>query len=153
MSVLAERGDADVDVRTCEFGRANAALVAEESAALAADWAVFGPTLSADDATANDALELMVNESLFALVALQSGQDPGGDAKLAGVRWALVGDNGDSGIAPLLAGDVVEQLNLEFDSAQTLDGDALKAIEQTVSTNIVSALGLSVQFSDADGDG
>ena len=146
-----------LDERTCEFVVANAELVRAEADALAAEWVDFGPTLGADDAAANEAIELMVNESLFALAALRDETDAGVvEATLRGIEWAMVGDGTDNavGIAPLLDDDVAGQLaeQLAAAIADPSDGN-LMAVEMTITTNVVSALGLAVQFSDADGDG
>ena len=57
-------------------------------------------------------------------------------------------------LGSLLDDAVVQQLRVDFDAAiANPDTDTLDAVERTVLTNVVSALGLSVQFSDADGDG
>ena len=152
-------GDAVPTQRECEYAMASAGLVAEEAAALATAWADQGADFGADDDAANDAIESMVNEVLFGIVTLEN--DPNVEAataELAAMRWALLGDATASttdidGIAPLLDDEVVTQLTTEFAAAADLDGDALRALETTISTNVVSALGLSVQFSDADGDG
>ncbi|MEM1333014.1 MAG: hypothetical protein AAGG08_06095, partial [Actinomycetota bacterium] len=156
-----------IDGRPCEFVVANAALVEGEAAALAAAWESFGPTTGADDEAANAAIESMVNESLFALAALRDEVDSAViDSTLRGIRWAMVGDvpaDGDAGadgdggwvgIGPLLSDEVVERLASDLDAAIDDPSDErLMAVEITITTNIVSALGLSIQFSDADGDG
>ncbi|MEM9516741.1 MAG: hypothetical protein AAGA42_17970 [Actinomycetota bacterium] len=146
-----------LDERTCEFVVANAELVRVEADALAAEWVDYGSTLGADDAAANEAIELMVNESLFALAALRNEADAGvAGATLRGIEWAMVGDGTDTavGIAPLLDDDVAAQLAEQLAAAidDPSDGN-LMAVEVTITTNVVSALGLAVQFSDADGDG
>jgi hypothetical protein len=142
-------------VRTSTPLRFVAELVAEETQLLAADWTDYGPQQSADEAAANDALELIVNESLFALDAMRRQPAPTDAVKLAGVRWALLGDGSDEslGITELLDDDVVERLESEFTAAKTLEDGALNEVGRTLTTNVVSTLGLSVQFSDADGDG
>lgn len=143
--------------RQCSYARASATLVAEEAAALADEWSTAGPAMSVDEASANDALGGMVNEILFALSSMSDAEPTVADAKLAGVRWALIGTAGDTtdvGISALLDDDIVEQLATELDgAAATLDDESRMNLERTITTNIVSALGLSVQFSDADGDG
>lgn len=152
-------GDSGPTDRECDYARASAGLVAEEADALASEWSETGVAFGADDEAANEAIESMVNEVLFGLVTLEN--DPDADvatAKLAAMRWAFLGDPAGStgnveGIAPLLDDEVVEQLSAEFDAAAGLDGDALTELERTITTNVVSSLGLSIQFSDADGDG
>lgn len=150
-------GSAPTD-RECDYVTASGALVAEEAAALSADWELAGPQFAGSEAAANEAIESMVNEILFGIVGLADDPDIAAAAsKLAGMRWAILGDStrGDdaNGISSLLDAEVVEQLVFEFDAAVGLDADAVKALEVTITTNVVSALGLSVQFSDADGDG
>ncbi|MEO1056306.1 MAG: hypothetical protein AAFY28_05255 [Actinomycetota bacterium] len=146
-----------LDERTCAFVVANAELVRVEADALAAEWVDYGPSLGADDAAANEAIELMVNESLFALAALREETDAGvAGATLRGIEWAMVGDGTDTavGIGPLLDDDVAERLAADLAAAIDDPSDAnLMAVEVTITTNVVSALGLAVQFSDADGDG
>lgn len=152
-------GDDDRSGRPCEYVTASAELVAEETGSLASAWEASGVDFGADDGIANEAIELMVNEVLFGLVTLENDPDVAvAKARLGAMRWAILGDSAASGgagegIAPLLDSEVVEQLTQEFDAAAELDGDALAALEMTITTNVVSALGLSVQFSDADGDG
>ncbi len=152
-------GDGDPAERECEYAKASAGLVAEEAAALAAAWSDQGADFAADDEAANDAIESMVNEVLFGLVTLENDPDvAAATAKLAAMRWAILGESNAStgdvdGLAPLLDDEIVEQLATEFDAAADLDGDALMVLETTITTNVVSALGLSIQFSDADGDG
>ncbi len=148
----------DADERTdrhCTYALAIAALISEETQLLADDWATFGPEQSTDDTAANDALEQIVNESLFGIDAMARQSVAGDPDKLDGVRWAIIGDGtaAMSGLSGLLNDDVVEQLEAEFDAAKSLEPDALFELDRTITTNIVSALGLSVQFSDADGDG
>lgn len=145
--------------RECEYVAGSAELVAEEAAALSADWMVAGPQFAADEAAANESIEAMVNEILFGIVGLADASDAAAaSSKLEGMRWAILGDQmpgsrNAGGISSLLDADVVEQLAAEFDAATGLDADAVRAVEVTITTNVVSALGLSVQFSDADGDG
>lgn len=157
--LIAIAGSSTPEPRLCDYAQAAAGLVAEEADALAVEWAAAGPTFGADDAAANDALESMVNETLFGIVGLAN--DPAVDvaaAKLEAMRWTFLGGPTAStgnveGIAALLDDDLVEQLTTEFDAAADLDADALMEVEVTITTGVVSALGLSVQFSDADGDG
>ncbi len=147
--------------RQCEYALAAADLVAEEADALALEWRDYGPSLGDDDEAANDAAGAIVNEVLFGIGGLANDPDRAvAQAKFDAMRWAMIGDTdrvGDGvepgGLAPLLDDDVVSQLVDEFDAASSLDADALEQLEVTITTNVVSALGLSIQFSDADGDG
>jgi predicted lipoprotein len=93
--------------------------------------------------------------------------------RLAGVQAVLVGDGTQPGLSPLLGEDLTERLGQELDAAAAavadIDGplraatiespdqvaaarDALKAVQVTVTTEVVSRLGVTVGFSDADGD-
>lgn len=145
--------------RECDYATASAGLVAEEAAALSVEWAVVGPQLGGDETAANESIESMINEILFGIVGLANDPDiASASSKLEGMRWAILGDAtpaGDrtGGLSSLLDAAVVEQLVADFDAADELDVDAVNAVEVTITTNVVSALGLSVQFSDADGDG
>ncbi|MEL6893919.1 MAG: imelysin family protein [Actinomycetota bacterium] len=149
----------ELNERQCEFLVANAGLVRAEAATLAASWEQFGVDAAADDAAANATIEAMVNEVLFALAALADEADPAVTAStLQGIRFALVGapdpNDGPTGIAALLDDAVAEQLGVELDAAiADPTSESIMAVEITVTTNVVSTLGLSVQFSDADGDG
>ncbi len=135
--------------RACAYAAGAAALVVEEGAALADEWASFGPTLAGSDEQANDSLRDIVSGALRSIeMAGEEPDAPGADARLAGARWVLLGD-GDQfvGLAPLLADSTVDQLTAEFDAADVM------ALERTIVTEVVSELGISVNFSDADGDG
>ncbi|MCU1361602.1 MAG: Peptidase Imelysin, partial [Ilumatobacteraceae bacterium] len=94
-------------------------------------------------------------------------------ARADGVRLVLLGPDGTSGLSPLLHSDLRYRLASQF---VTLDAaldaisaplvaavdsdpaavqaayDAYSALRVTVSTELVSALGVTVSFSDADGD-
>ena len=135
--------------RACEYASGATALVVEEGAALADEWTSFGPTLAGSEEQANDSLRDIVSGALRAIeMAGEEPGTPGAAARLAGARWVLLGDgNENSGLAPLLADSTVEQLTAEFDAADAM------ALERTIVTEVVGELGISVNFSDADGDG
>lgn len=142
-----------VDERACAYLMGAAELVAAETAALADEWATYGPTLATDDEAANATLNELVSETIFAL-PLTSSDNPMAAGQLAGARFALLGDDSSEGIAPLLDDTVVEQLEADFAALAANPGfDTEMALEQTIKTNVVGDLGLSVKFSDADGDG
>jgi predicted lipoprotein len=135
------------DDRRCEYATGLAELIGLELAALAADWVEYGPSLAAGDAAANMALQDMVSETLFAVRTLKERPDAvGNDALAAGIRWMLLGGDGGDGIAPLLPDDTVERLASEFDAGLPNE------YERTIATDVVGALGIAVNFSDADGD-
>jgi uncharacterized protein len=94
-------------------------------------------------------------------------------ARAEGIRLVLLGPAGTSGLAPLLERDLRARLAAQFDAldaaldgvggplaqAVTDDAPAVQAVHGayaalriTVSTELVSALGVTVSFSDADGD-
>jgi predicted lipoprotein len=94
-------------------------------------------------------------------------------ARADGIRAVLLGSDGDSGLAPLLDDELRARLSEQFDaldaaldrvepplvaavSADRTDveavHDAYAALRVTVSTELVSTLGVTVSFSDADGD-
>lgn len=92
---------------------------------------------------------------------------------LIGLRSMLIGDGFGDGIAPLLGDDIVNRLDDQFDVAESAVGalgsplqnqvlvnpgglaklrDAIKVIQVTLATEVVSRLGVTIGFSDADGD-
>ena len=95
-------------------------------------------------------------------------------ARLDGVRAVLVGDEtGGEGLAPLLGDDIAGRLRDRLSVARAAAGavdpplrtaaaespklvaaarDAIKSVQITVATEVVSHLGVTVGFSDADGD-
>ena len=102
-------------------------LVVDEGAALADDWATFGPTL-AGRRRAGQRLAARHREWSARVPSrwpARSPDTPGAEARLAGARWVLLGDGDEiAGLAPLLADATVEQLAAEFDAA---DAMALRA--------------------------
>lgn len=93
--------------------------------------------------------------------------------RLLGLRRAIVGDDESAGISPLLDDDLTGRLIDQFDEAaaalEAVDPplsarvesdpvrviaarDALTALQVTIATEVVSALGVTIGFSDADGD-
>ena len=94
-------------------------------------------------------------------------------SRVEGLRAVLVGDDAGSGIAPLLPSDLVDRIRSGLDRADAaladLDGplrarlvdspaevaeirDALSEVQVLVVTEVVAALGVTIGFSDADGD-
>lgn len=92
---------------------------------------------------------------------------------LAGLRAVFVGTSGEGGLAPLLGDDLASRLAGELDAAEAavaaIEGpliprideapaeveaarEAIKVVQVTVGTEVVSRLGVTVGFSDADGD-
>ena len=95
-------------------------------------------------------------------------------ARLDGVRAVLVGNEaGGEGLAPLLGDGIAGRLRDQLSAARAAVGavdpplrtasaespaavaaarDAIKAVQITVATEVVSHLGVTIGFSDADGD-
>lgn len=94
-------------------------------------------------------------------------------AHSSGIRTVLVGDDEARGIAPLLGDDLADRLEAAIDRVdlelarlnaplstalveQRIDviaaRDALKTLQILVNTEVVSRLGVTIGFSDADGD-
>ncbi|MEM7288366.1 MAG: imelysin family protein [Actinomycetota bacterium] len=92
---------------------------------------------------------------------------------LAGIRTALVGGTEHGGLGPLLGDDLADRIGTQLDAADAavagIEGplreaieradpavvatrDAIKAVQVTVATEVVSLLGIRIGFSDADGD-
>ena len=92
---------------------------------------------------------------------------------LLGLRTVLLGSSGDGGLAPLLSDDIASrldnQLQIAEEAVRMIDSplrtavandpdavhalrDAVKEIQKTVATEVVSHLGVTIGFSDADGD-
>lgn len=148
LGALAVLVDGEPTERTCEYATGVAAIVADETAALAAAWVDFGPTLATDDATANMALRDTVSDALSAVrIVKDDPEASGNDGRVAGVRWLLLGDGDAPGLAPLLSDETVAQLTAE------LDAGAANEYERTIASSVVGELGTTVNFSDADGDG
>lgn len=95
------------------------------------------------------------------------------DHRLEGVRTVVIGTGDVDGLAPLLGDDLTGRLRRQFDAAalaiDALDPplraavendattvaaarEAIKAVQVTVATEVVSMLGVTIGFSDADGD-
>ena len=93
--------------------------------------------------------------------------------RLASLRSVLVGDSQEEGLAPLLGDDLSDRLRRDLDRAtdlvneldtplrQALDStpsdvaearQAIKDVQVTVATEVVGRLGVTIGFSDADGD-
>lgn len=92
---------------------------------------------------------------------------------LAGLRAVMVGAGEAAGLNPLLGDDLTDRLTVAFDAAdvavEAIDAplrsaaadtpesiltarDAIKALQVIIATEVVSRLGVTIGFSDADGD-
>lgn len=151
LSALAYLLTGEPDERRCAYASGIADLVAEEAAAVGEAWLTYGNSSVTDDMTANDALRDIVSNADFAARQVVAGNTPELDeALLEGARWAILGEGPDTelhGITELLDDDTIDTLTEEFDA-----GDA-EAIDTTLATDVVGQLGLTLNFSDADGDG
>ena len=96
-----------------------------------------------------------------------------GLARLEGLRAVFLGSEGDGGLAPLLSDELVERLAADITAAEAAWSAipaplraaaasqpdlveaahaATKKLQITISTEVVSQLGVAVGFSDLDGD-
>lgn len=96
-----------------------------------------------------------------------------GLARLAGLRAVLLGTDGAGGLSPLLTDELVERLDADLTAAEAAWSAipaplqatvvaqpdlveaaraATKQVQITISTEVVSQLGVAVGFSDLDGD-
>lgn len=96
-----------------------------------------------------------------------------GLARLAGLRGVLLGTDGAGGLSPLLSDELVERLDADLSAAEAAWSEipaplraaaiaqpdlveaaraATKQVQITISTEVVSQLGVAVGFSDLDGD-
>ena len=153
LGALAELLAGVPDERRCAYALGIAGLVAEEAGAVADEWHDFGPGLVTDDSSANDVIRDLVSNTSFALRDAAMDPEPAyADGLVDGARWTMLGDDvasddGTGGLSPLLSDDVVDRLTNELDA-----GD-LAAAQLTTSVDAVSELGVTLNFSDADGDG
>jgi predicted lipoprotein len=142
------------DPRRCGYALGVAELVAAEARNVADDWAEFGPAAVGDDAAANDAIRDIVSNATFALRDMEMDPPPEPEVAsglLAGVQQAMLGDSEADqqrrGLAPLLPDEISTRLSDELTR-----GDSTAA-ELTLSVDVASELGITLNFSDADGDG
>lgn len=141
----------DPSPRRCDYALGIAELVASEARGVADDWKQYGPTAVNDDATANDAIQDIVSNAAFAL--REAGMDPPPAPEIRrglidGARAAMLGNGGDQpGLSQLLDEQIVTRLSDEFGR------DDAAAADLTLSVDVASDLGITLNFSDADGDG
>lgn len=157
---LALLNAAPLSTRACDYLLAVTTVAEEEIAAVADAWDDEVDALNADP---DDALDMVVNQ----LLMLSSSRDRIDIvARSRAIEGLIFGPDGSSGIAPLLDDDLADRLRAEVDTliaaADATDAvevaddpdltDALDAVRATVGTEVVSVLGVTVTFSDADGD-
>ncbi len=108
-----------------------------------------------DDEAANAALADIVSETVFGLV-LTGSDNPKPPANSLALDSAMLGDGTDDATGHFAAARrrSVEQLTADFDAlAANPSFETEMAVEVTIKTNVVGDLGLTLNFSDADGDG
>jgi len=153
----------------CDYAGSTAAVVSDESRLLLDDWTVsfdggdpFVDVLAAD--TGNTWLGMLVNDSINVVHQLSEAPDDSTDVTgdVAPDRAAQFAGLGDvvTAIGPLLGDDLAGRLADEVEAAQAAfaAGDveggraAAAEVEATLATEVASRLGVTIGFSDADGD-
>lgn len=188
--------------RRCEYLRGIGTVAAAEVALVRADWTESseegGPYVDVAATADAGSLDALINDALFLLETMADaelgrslgvmGDEADLEAAVEGpsglgvsdladrarsLRTVLVGVDGESGISPLLSGELTSRLGDQLaavdealarigaplrqavadDAAAVLAArDALKVLQATVATEVVGALGVTIGFSDADGD-
>ena len=165
-AVLTLLEQAPLDERQCDYANAATALAESGIDAVTAAW-----TDPDDGEPYRDELadpEVGIDAVVNHLLALLANKDAANlEARSNSVEDLLFGPDGDSGLSALLGDDLTAQLRSETDEliAATKDGEAaaddepseaaLAAMDElraTVATQVVAELGVTVTFSDADGD-
>ena len=159
------------DERWCDYLTANAEVIRTESDLVVGDWTESwedGPAfvdLVADGDEAERWLEMLVNDNTFLAHRLTEAPDDEGDAppadvaadrvaQLAGLREVAVE------LGPLLGDELEARLLAEIDAAAAAydagdveEGRTLATeVERTLATEVAAKLGVTIGFSDADGD-
>ena len=155
---------APLDERQCDYAKAATALAASGIDDVAAAWndPEDGEPYRNELADPEGGIDAVVNH-LLTLLANRDTADL--DARATSIEALLFGPEGDSGLSALLGDDLTATLRSETDelisATEGADGDeqpsaaALKAMDElraTVATQVVAELGVTVTFSDADGD-
>jgi predicted lipoprotein len=157
---------APLDERQCDYANAATALAESGIDAVTAAW-----TDPDDGEPYRDELadpEVGIDAVVNHLLALLANKDAANlEARSNSVEDLLFGPEGDSGLSALLDDDLTAQLRSETDEliAATKDGEAaaddepseaalaaMNELRATVATQVVAELGVTVTFSDADGD-
>ena len=113
--------------------------------------------------TATGGLDAVVNHVLMLLSSRESAHL---GARSASIERVLFGADGDSGLAVMVDDDLAARLRVESDRMVAAAGpveqpaeqpsaefeEAAEALRATVATELVAKLGITVTFSDADGD-
>ena len=165
-AVLTLLEQAPLDERQCGYANAATALAESGIDAVTAAW-----TDPDDGEPYRDELadpEVGIDAVVNHLLALLANKDAANlEARSNSVEDLLFGPEGDSGLSALLDDDLTAQLRSETDEliAATKDGEAaaddepseaalaaMNELRATVATQVVAELGVTVTFSDADGD-
>lgn len=159
------------DERWCDYLESAAAVVAQEADLLVGDWAESwndGPAfvdVLADTSQTEEWLGMLVNDNILLMHQLTEAPDERGDvapgdaaadrvAGLAGIASVA------GGLGPLLGSELSDRLDAEIDAARFAyaDGDVdlgrerAEEVEATLATEVAARLGVTIGFSDADGD-
>ena len=165
-AVLTLLEQAPLDERQCDYANAATALAESGIDAVTAAW-----TDPDDGEPYRDELadpEVGIDAVVNHLLALLTNKDAANwEARSNSVEDLLFGPEGDSGLSALLDDDLTAQLRTETDEliSATKDGEAaaddepseaalaaMNELRATVATQVVAELGVTVTFSDADGD-
>lgn len=165
-AVLTLLEQAPLDERQCDYANAATALAESGIDAVTAAWTDPDDGEPYRDELADPAvgIDAVVNH----LLALLTNKDAANwEARSNSVEDLLFGPEGDSGLSALLDDDLTAQLRTETDEliSATRDGEAaaddepseaalaaMNELRATVATQVVAELGVTVTFSDADGD-
>jgi predicted lipoprotein len=156
---------APLEARACDFAVAATTLAASTIADVSEAWTdpAEGQPYRSELSEGDQGLDVVVNQ----LLPLLASREPTNvAARGASIEDLLFGSDGDSGLTPLLNDDLVTRLRAETDRllaaadlAEPTDEKApaeylaaAEALRATVATEVVAALGVTVTFSDADGD-
>ena len=159
------------DERWCDYLTANAEVIRTESDLVIGDWTGSwedGPAFAdvvADSDETDTWLGMLVNDNVFLAHRLTESADDEGDAppvdvaadrvvQLAGLREVA------TSLGPLLGDELETRLLGEIDAAAAAyeagDVEAGRTlateVERTMATDVAGRLGVTIGFSDADGD-
>ncbi len=158
----------------CEYLDGVAAVAASEVDVVLSSWtesydggAPYSETLAGDSGgDVEEQIDMLVNDTLGTLESMRDSAEaapaPVQAARLRGEQRLYTGSGEQvEGLAPLLGDDLIERLAGELETAVaayehddvTAGAAAATDVQRTVATEVVSRLGVTVLFSDADGDG
>ncbi|CAN5793332.1 hypothetical protein BH18ACT2_BH18ACT2_17390 [soil metagenome] len=165
-SVLTRDDAADLlaDQRWCAYLTSTAAVVAAEGRALFEEWRSFSAELTGDEV--NDWLAMLVNDAVQTVKATTTEPSTEGDApvedpavdrvaQLQGVAAVM------TRLGPLLCDELDQRLQDAlaeamggYESGDVEQGRArAKEVERLLTADVAGKLGVTIGFSDADGDG